>query len=705
MNARTGLGKLRFAWFALLLLYPIAPARAATAVQAKYATVSAALQTGASPGEADWVAIHFAMAPGWHTYWRNAGTAGYAATIDWALPKGVSAGAIRWPVPERFKTSDIVDYGYAGETTLLVPLSVAAGADTGGKASAKISWLLCSDACVPEQTVLQLPLAKAFGDAALFRQAFAALPKSFGGTAKMSISQNDLTLELSGAGVSDLQNVQFFPATPRVIDDAVAPRIARNSDGLRIVLARAKPPAPVKSFAGVLVAGGRAFSFTATPQATAPAAPPAANVFSSTLIGAVLMAFLGGLILNLMPCVLPILSMKALAIVRAHESPQRMRRDGIFYLAGVLATFAFTAASLIALKSAGAAVGWGFQLQSPFVVLILCLVTAAIGLNLLGAFELPLAFAGIGSGLAAGGSGRGAFFTGVLAVLVASPCTAPFMGAALGYALTEPPPIAFAVFVALGIGFAAPFTLFAFIPKAAAPDPAPRPLDEPAQGVLRISDARHRDLAVVGAGAGSRLLGPRGRAVARPWLDVPRLARARAQAVVALDGRRGRRSGLRHRRIPATAGIRPDLSGAGVAGLVAASRSRGAGLRPSRAGRFLGGLVHHLPRQRTRGPGRPFRRAASRTRPRGDAERRLDQPQRRHRRATGRSRPRRRAALSALSGAGGSAGGAAAATDPAIGGNGAGADRRRRQKESHPAKIVDERSRCGPHLDKHHSWR
>ncbi len=456
---------------AALLFAALCPP-SASAASLQHVSVSAALETAATPNSTDWVALHMAIAPGWHAYWRNPGETGLPTRVSWSLPENDMAGPLQWPAPQRFVTGGIVYYGYAGDVTFLVPLHI--GDAAGGVAMASLHWLLCADMCIPQSAVLHIPLNKAGGTPQFFAAARAAIPQPFSGSAHVAHTKTGITLTLTGHALAaaDIAHAQFFPATARAVTYATPPHITRQGDRLTITLAAARHAKPFRAFAGVLELGpGQAFDISATPAA-APVAHPVQAGFANGLLGAMLFAFLGGLILNLMPCVLPILSMKALALVQSGERPAQMRRDGLFYAAGVILSFAAVAGLLIGLKSAGAALGWGFQLQSPLLILVLYLLTAAIGLNLLGLFELPLSLAGIGGQLA-GESGMGAFFTGMLAVLVASPCTAPFMGAALGYAMTQPAVTAFAVFLSLGIGFAAPLTGFTLIPGIARIVPRP----------------------------------------------------------------------------------------------------------------------------------------------------------------------------------------------------------------------------------------
>ena len=472
----------RFALLAVLavsLSFALAPNRS-LAGAANHVAVSAALEAPAKPGATVWVAIRQTVQPGWHTYWVNPGETGLPTSVSWNLPAGVSAGDIQWPLPERLTTGPIVDYGYTGTSTMLVPLTVAPDAKIGAvPASATVSWLACQQMCVPESATIAFDLNKPSGDAALFAAARSALPRSFAGSAVFSGSKGELTVTMNDAMLRGISagDVQFFPATLRAVNDAVTPRVAVRGDRVSVTMARARHPHAFEDLTAVLAVKGRgAFAIAARPG-VAPAVPAAAAAVALVpavqkddsaevkgLLAAVLMAFTGGLILNLMPCVLPILSMKAMALTRSAGDSAELRRDGAYYFIGVLATFGVIAGTLLTLKAAGSAIGWGFQLQSPTVVLVLALLMGAIGLNLLGAFEVPLSLVGIGSNLAAGGGGKGAFFTGALAVLVASPCTAPFMGTALGYALTQSALSAAAVFLALGVGFALPFTALAFTP-------------------------------------------------------------------------------------------------------------------------------------------------------------------------------------------------------------------------------------------------
>ena len=440
-------------------------AAAQTSVRADHVTLDAALDSAAQPGATVWVAIRQVIEPTWHTYWRNPGDTGLATSIVWSLPKGVTAGEPQWPVPERFTTGAIVNFGYRNAVTTLVPLHFARDAAITDSAQAKLFLLECQEMCIPESVTLNLDLHDTPGSTALYNDARAAMPKPFNGVATLSVEPTTIGLTITDRALSHAnpRTVQFFPATIGAVDYDARSEVRIKGETLFWKTSRASRATRLNLLEGVLsVPGVGAYAITAATRAAPQSTPAGADM---TLIEAAFMAFLGGLILNLMPCVLPILSMKALALSQSGESTQALRRDGVFYFSGVLLTFTSVAGVLLVLKAGGAALGWGFQLQSPPVVFALALLMAAIGLNLIGVFEVPLSLAGVGDRFTRAEGCQGAFFTGVLAVLVASPCTAPFMGTAIGYALTQSGAYATIVFLALGTGFALPFTALAFAPK------------------------------------------------------------------------------------------------------------------------------------------------------------------------------------------------------------------------------------------------
>jgi thiol:disulfide interchange protein DsbD len=449
-----------------------------------------------APGETVTVAIRQEMAPGWHTYWRNSGDSGDATRISWTLPDGVRAGDIRWPTPKALPFQTLVNYGYENRVVLPVDITVPATARPGQqlRLEAAVSWLECADICIPgDGTVaITLPVAATGADSAdapEIAAAVAALPARLPSMGVIADAGGGWIVAMPDAAFAGATSARFFPheiPLGALIDYPAPQMLETGPEGLSLAIPKS-PSAPQAldgPYGGVLVVGegaqAEAFEITLNPgpvpagvQGTRPRAIVEGGI---GLVQAALLAFLGGLILNLMPCVFPILAMKALGLAGLAGAQARTARlHGLIYGAGVVLSFLALAGALIGLQAAGAAVGWGFQLQSPPVILLLALLMFAIGLNLLGALEIGGRVQAVGSGLAAQGGAAGAFWTGVLAVIVASPCTAPFMGAALGYAAVAPPVASLAVFAALGIGFAAPFVLVTFVPGILARLPRPGP--------------------------------------------------------------------------------------------------------------------------------------------------------------------------------------------------------------------------------------
>ena len=448
------------------------------------------------------LAVRMEVKPGWHVYWRNPGDSGLPPEVTWTLPAGFNAGAIRWPAPERIPIATLMNYGYEGEVTLLVPVTPPPSLDPADPVQirAKLTYLVCETECVPGSAdlALTLPVAEPRPDpdnAALFARARAALPAPALWPLHLASQGDTLRLDFAATGLKpdSVRNAAFFPYSETAIDNAAAQVMSVDETGLHLTLARSSPtePAPA-ALPGVLTleevtdAGPRRLAFaygdepvlpTAAPAITpeAPAARAIAPDFDAlTLATAAAFAFLGGLILNLMPCVFPVLSIKVLGLIRhAGESPARLRLHGLAYTAGVLASFLGLAALLIALKGGGAAIGWGFQLQSPIVVAGLAYLLFAMGLSLSGVVHVGGRLAGLGDGLARRAGLSGSFFTGVLATLVATPCTAPFMGSAVGFALTQSAGVALAVFASLGLGLALPFLALTLWPPALRALPRP----------------------------------------------------------------------------------------------------------------------------------------------------------------------------------------------------------------------------------------
>ncbi len=458
------------------------PAAEAAGPQAATPQVRAELVASVSavqPGEQIQLGVQQRIIPHWHTYWLNPGDSGLATTIAWTLPAGATAGDIQWPVPGRFALGPVTNYGYENEVTLLSPIRIPANARPGSTfpVKATVDWLVCQEICIPQQVELELSLpVVAAGTprepgSPLIEQAVARLPVSSPWQADFSNAADGLTLRLSGAGLGALtsSDVWFYPGQWGRIAHGAPQPVHITGDSLSLKLARGEdPPAAGQALGGVLVVssqdGARGYSI----QASAIAAPTGGNAVPAeeTALGAALLfALLGGLILNLMPCVFPVLSIKALSLLRhAHQSRAVTRLQGLAYTGGVLASFAVLAGVLIGLKAGGTQVGWGFQFQSPVFVLAVAYLMFAVGLSLSGVFTLGASAAGVGTALADKPGYTGSFFTGVLATVVATPCTAPFMGAALGFALGQPGPVLLAVFLSLGLGLALPYLLLSFWP-------------------------------------------------------------------------------------------------------------------------------------------------------------------------------------------------------------------------------------------------
>ncbi len=469
-----------FAAFALLIF---AGARAAPVTTPHVVSELVAQSDGAAPGSTVYVAVAQSLEKGWHTYWRNPGDAGEATKIAWTLPAGWRAGDIVWPAPRRLPVGPLMNYGYEGKVLLSVPIEIPATARPGDSASLKavVDYLVCAEVCIPGSATLTLNLPVVAGLPAAdprwgpaIAAALAAAPKPAGLTATFQNAGSRLTLAVAGAPLAGTAGADayFYPYDDTFIDQSRPEAVQRGARGLTLAMtagsAFKKTPAAA-SAAGVLAVDGAAYEITATPGAPPAGSfglgPPAKSAGpGGDLMAAMGLALLGGLILNLMPCVFPILSMKAAALAGHDQEAAHSRAQGLAFLVGVLATFLALAGVLIAAKAGGAAIGWGFQLQSPLVVAALGLVMLAAALNLSGLYEIGSSAQGLGGGLAARGGLLGSALTGMLAVVVAAPCTAPFMGPALGYALTQPAAVALAVFAALGLGFAAPFTLLAFSP-------------------------------------------------------------------------------------------------------------------------------------------------------------------------------------------------------------------------------------------------
>ncbi|HXD07924.1 MAG TPA: thioredoxin family protein [Burkholderiaceae bacterium] len=450
---------------------------------------------GVGPDKPVWLGLRITHAPHWHTYWKNPGDSGLPTRVEWTLPEGVTAGEIDWPTPKRLPIGTLMNYGY--EDTVLLPVKLQVPANwQGSKLDIKLhaDWLVCKTECIPQSGDFRLSLPATVTTAlnhGEFEEAWArrpvAAPRAL---AAAHVGSDGLTLTVSGLGAS-LQGKQavFFPQTPNIIDNAAAVEQRWNGDSFeaRVKLSSQRTESPA-SLPGVFVFDGersgvaltaavsgawpRAADAVQVPAAlqaaidadrgAAPAA--AAGAGGTSLSGALLLALVGGLILNLMPCVFPVLSLKVLGYAQHAHSPRERVGGGVAYVVGVVLSFLALAGVLLALRAAGEQLGWGFQLQSPGFVAALAALFTLIGLNLAGVFEFGSVLPSGVASLRARHPMVDSFLTGVLAVAVASPCTAPFMGASLGAAATLPAAQALAVFGSLGLGMALPYLLLTCIP-------------------------------------------------------------------------------------------------------------------------------------------------------------------------------------------------------------------------------------------------
>jgi DsbC/DsbD-like thiol-disulfide interchange protein/cytochrome c biogenesis protein CcdA len=470
-------------WLLLLLAFAV-PAGAALAVPQRHMDVSLVSEARQAPdGATVTLAIVMRPRPGWHGYWENPGDAGMANRIAWTLPAGAAAGPVRYPVPQRLLVAGLMNYVYEGEYAALVDLRLPSGLAPGAAVpvAAKIDYLVCTEKiCVPESadvaTALTVGPAAGARDPAFDRYR-AALPRPLGAPARFEEAAGRFRLGVPLPATVGLDEAYFFARTDGALAYGAPQSVSRRGDWL-IVETQAGSGKPGAVDGILALGGGHGLEVMAAPGAVPAAGAPLAGTAAparglAAAAVALLGAIAGGLLLNVMPCVFPILSLKALSLARAGGDEGSARREALAYTAGVVSVCLALGATLLAVRAGGAAVGWAFQLQDPRVTLLLLLLVGAIALNLAGLFELP-GFGG-GEALARRGGMAGAFWTGALAAFVATPCTGPFMGAALGAALVLPAAAALAVFAGLGFGLALPFLALGFVPALRRRLPKPGP--------------------------------------------------------------------------------------------------------------------------------------------------------------------------------------------------------------------------------------
>ncbi len=481
-------------WCLLLITLPAVSAHAANTTARLVLSHEAA-----RPGETVLAGIHLRMAPKWHTYWENGGDSGMPTKIDWTLPRGITAASILWPVPRKHEASGLITYIYENEVVLIVPLTLGPDATTGVvDLQAKVSWLECADGdkCVPESSSVSAKLAvgndsRTSPDNAILDVWKKKLPQpkpaSFARASweKAPGDQDSRPLIIEWTLTSESKDTDFYPfASTNVVVATATEKLTAETGKARVRKSVEKIEGDwPRSVAGLLVEGGDGDAVLTAHQAIIPiAAAPATsgqpNVASADsplppggekkpLIVWLAFAFLGGLILNLMPCVLPVIALKIFGFVnQSRETPGRVRQLGLIYGLGVLASFLVLAGVVVGLKSVGKQVSWGMQFgDARFLVLMTTLATL-VALNLFGLFEVTLGGGAMGAAneLASREGAGGAFFNGVLATALATPCSAPFLAGALGFAFAQPSAIIILIFSTVGLGLAAPYVILSFQP-------------------------------------------------------------------------------------------------------------------------------------------------------------------------------------------------------------------------------------------------
>lgn len=454
-------------------------------------------------GQATHAGLYFKLEQGWHVYWKNAGDSGEPPHIRWTLPAGTTASGLQFPAPRRLPLGPLMDFGYENEVLFPFTLTAAANAPSGpAPLHAKVDWLVCREVCIPGKAELEIsrtvtdagaPGSPVEPDTGLYARLADRLPKVPPANWKAGFVPTADGYRLTVITGQRETAAEFFPADQDLISNPAPQNVTPTARGFTLDLKKdpngTTKPAQLR---GVLeLAGGRAYEIAvaqgapvaikseepqasgaeapAYPNANAPGSQPSAQGAGASgqqgLAKIIGLAFLGGLILNLMPCVFPVLFLKALALVNSgSEERHKLRAHGLVYTVGILVSFWALVAVLLGLRTAGARLGWGFQFQSPVFLFLMAGLLFFLGLSLAGQFEIGLSLTSAGGSLATKQGYTGSFFTGVLAVIVATPCTAPFMGAAIGYALAQPAFVTFAVFTALALGLAAPYLVLTLQP-------------------------------------------------------------------------------------------------------------------------------------------------------------------------------------------------------------------------------------------------
>jgi len=487
-----------------------APAHAQQSAKSDHAEGSLVFErAAATPGDTFLGALKLDLADGWHVYWKNPGDSGLPPTAEWAPSPGVTFGDFRFPAPHAIPLATLMNYGYEHQLVLPFQIQVAADAKPGSEIAigGKIEYLICADICIPEGIDLSTTLRVAASPetdadgSAIIVATLPHIPVAMTGKATVERTPKGFRVAVVDSGVvgavATAKNMRFFPDGPELSNPAKQ-LVRTGANGVSIELTASDfAKEGDQNLSGIIAmtdeAGStRAWEVAATPGpapagvadkefvnaevsgvAPSPVSSVAPMMGLSELLITLGLAFAGGLVLNLMPCVLPVLTIKAAGLVHTAHNPKESRAHGLAYLGGVVVCFAAIGGILIALRAAGEQAGLGFQLQYPPITAFFALVMFAVGLNLLGVFEIGGSLMGVGSGLAERGGTTGAFFTGLLAAFVGAPCVGPFMAPAFATALAQPAPVVLAVFIVVGLGLAAPFVLLSFTPAFAKVLPKP----------------------------------------------------------------------------------------------------------------------------------------------------------------------------------------------------------------------------------------
>lgn len=481
--------------FLHLLIF--AAAGQAAPVKTDFATVELIAEDSAIvPGQTFDVAVQFDLAAHWHIYWQNPGASGLAPDLGWELPEGVEAGEIQWPTPERIMMAGLVNYGYEDEATLIVPMTASPSLEVGSELTLKLDlfFLICKDACMPGKALLELKLPVAGASekseqAGAFDEARASQPEVHSDwSVGARVDGDSLVLTILGEEIPE--DLYFYASAEGITDPSAEQALSYPEAGraeLRLLADKPFLEEPVESFSGLLQSSddtwavefslGDPASLTSSPSPTFTESKPVGfeqTLLSLGLPGFLALAFLGGLILNIMPCVLPVLSLKVFSLLKhAGQTRAEALKHGLAYTAGVVLSFIALAGALLALRAVGERIGWGFQLQSPGFVVVLTTVFFLFGLNLMGVFELGSRLVGADAKVAQRNDALGSFGMGVLAAVVGAPCMGPLVAGVSGVAVQTNAVTGLLIFSMMGLGLASPFLLLSVFPKLVAFLPKP----------------------------------------------------------------------------------------------------------------------------------------------------------------------------------------------------------------------------------------